>query len=171
MGLGCAAQRTVLGASISQFVDGRAAPLHRRADDLLRSAAAVSFALLWADGQLIITPELKASSVWLSAIQLLIPMYMFTRACGENGHRRMCLRGRRAGSWKSMASYGHLRSPGRFLASQYRAEAEGAEADMVKRARHRDVCAMHTLMAIDRAPGRSKAGLPQTSPSKADPLK
>jgi len=89
MGLGCATQRTVLGASISQFVDGRAAPLHRRADDLLRSAAAVSFALLWADGQLIITPELKASSVWLSAIQLLIPMYMFTRACGENGHRRM----------------------------------------------------------------------------------
>src|SRR6516165_10763274 len=45
-------------------------------------------------------------------------------------------------------------------------EAEGAEADMVKRARHRDVCAMHALMAIDRAPGRSKAGLPQTSPSK-----
>jgi hypothetical protein len=78
--LGCAAERTVLGESISQFVDGRAAPLHRRADDLLRSAAAVSFALLWADGQLIITPELKASSVWLSAIQLLIPMYMFTRA-------------------------------------------------------------------------------------------
>jgi len=78
--LGCAAERTVLGASISQLVDGHAAPLHRRADDLLRSAAAVSFALLWADGQLIITPELKASSVWLSAVQLLIPMYMFTRA-------------------------------------------------------------------------------------------
>src|SRR5215831_12976023 len=43
--LGCAAERTVLGASISQLVDGHAAPLHRRADDLLRSAAAVSFAL------------------------------------------------------------------------------------------------------------------------------
>jgi len=50
-------------------------------------------------------------------------------------------------------------------------EAEGAEADMVKRARHRDVCAMHTLMAIDRAPGRSKTGLPKTSPPQADPLK
>jgi hypothetical protein len=78
--LGCRAERTALGASISQLVNCYAAPLHRRADDLLRSAAAISFALLWADGQLIITPELKASSVWLSAIQLLIPMYMFTRA-------------------------------------------------------------------------------------------
>jgi hypothetical protein len=78
--LGCTAERTALGASISQLLDRYAAPLHRRADDLLRSAAAVSFALLWADGGLIVTPELKASSVWLSAIQLLIPMYMFGRA-------------------------------------------------------------------------------------------
>ena len=78
--LGCAAERTALGASISQLLDRYAAPLHRRADDLLRSVAAVSFALLWADGGLIITPELKAGSIWLSAIQLLIPMYMFGRA-------------------------------------------------------------------------------------------
>ena len=78
--LGCAAERTALGASITQLLDRHAAPLYRRADDLLRSAAAVSFALLWADGGLIITPELKASSIWLSAIQLLIPMYMFARA-------------------------------------------------------------------------------------------
>src|SRR6266478_8525812 len=78
--LGCTAERTALGANISQLLDRYTAPLHRRADDLLRSVAAVSFALLWADGGLIITPELKASSIWLSAIQLLIPMYMFGRA-------------------------------------------------------------------------------------------
>ena len=78
--LGCTAERTALGTNISQLLDRYAAPLHRRADDLLRSAAAVSFALLWADGGLIVTPELKASSIWLSAIQLLIPMYMFGRA-------------------------------------------------------------------------------------------
>jgi hypothetical protein len=78
--LGCVAERTVLGASISELLDRYAAPLHRRADDLLRSVAAVSFALLWADGGLIMTPELKASSIWLSATQLLIPMYMFGRA-------------------------------------------------------------------------------------------
>src|SRR6267154_2442297 len=78
--LGCAAERTALGANIAQLLDRYTAPLHHRADDLLRSVAAVSFALLWADGGLIVTPELKASNVWLSAIQLLIPMYMFTRA-------------------------------------------------------------------------------------------
>jgi hypothetical protein len=78
--LGCAAERTAPGASITQLLDHHAAPLYRRADDLLRSVAAVSFALLWADGGLIITPELKASSIPLSAIQLLIPMYMFARA-------------------------------------------------------------------------------------------
>jgi hypothetical protein len=78
--VGCVAERTALGVNISQLLDRCAAPLHRRADDLLRSVAAISFALLWADGGLIVTPELKASSIWLSAIQLLIPMYMFARA-------------------------------------------------------------------------------------------
>jgi hypothetical protein len=78
--IGCATERTAVGTNISQLLDRYTAPLYRRADDLLRSVAAVSFALLWADGGLIITPELKASSIWLSAIQLLIPMYMFMRA-------------------------------------------------------------------------------------------
>jgi hypothetical protein len=78
--LGCAAERSAIGVNISQFLDRCTAALHRRADDLLRSVAAVSFALLWADGGLILTPELKASSIWLSAIQLLIPLYMFGRA-------------------------------------------------------------------------------------------
>ena len=78
--LACVAERTVLGANVSQLLDHHTAELHRRADDLLRSVAAVSFALLWADGGLIITPELKASSIWLTAIQLLIPIYMFGRA-------------------------------------------------------------------------------------------
>ena len=78
--LGCVAERTVLGANVSQLLDHHTAELHRRADDLLRSVAAVSFALLWADGGLIITPELKANSIWLTAIQLLIPIYMFGRA-------------------------------------------------------------------------------------------
>jgi hypothetical protein len=78
--LGCKFERTTLGTKISQLLDRVTATLHRRSDDLLRSVAAVSFALLWADGRLILTPELKASSVWLSAIQLLIPIYMFWRA-------------------------------------------------------------------------------------------
>jgi hypothetical protein len=77
--VGCKCERTTLGTNVSQFLDHITAPLHRRSDELLRSVAAVSFALLWADGRLILTPELKASSVWLSAIQLLVPIYMFWR--------------------------------------------------------------------------------------------
>src|SRR5262245_5599379 len=78
--VGCKLEQTSLGATISQLLDRVTAPLHLRADDLLRSVAAVSFALLWADGRLILTPELKVSSMWLSAIQLLVPIYMFWRA-------------------------------------------------------------------------------------------
>ena len=78
--IGCVFERTALGANISQVLDRITATLHRRSDDLLRSVAAVSFALLWADGRLILTPELKASSMWLSAIHLLVPIYMFWRA-------------------------------------------------------------------------------------------
>jgi len=78
--IGCKFERTALGAEVSRLLDGVTATLHRRSDDLLRSVAAVSFALLWADGKLILAPELKASSIWLSTIQLLVPLYMFSRA-------------------------------------------------------------------------------------------
>lgn len=78
--VGCRAEQSVPGCNISKRLDRCTAPLHARADDLLRAVAAVSFALLWADGRLILTPELKADSIWLSAIQLLIPIYMFARA-------------------------------------------------------------------------------------------
>ncbi|HEY2528630.1 MAG TPA: hypothetical protein VGJ20_11905 [Xanthobacteraceae bacterium] len=76
----CIAERTALGAILSGLLDRCTAPLHARADELLRAVAAVSFALLWADGTVILTPELKASSTSLSAIQLLIPIYLFSRA-------------------------------------------------------------------------------------------
>jgi hypothetical protein len=73
------AERTALGATVSGFLDHWTQPLHGRADDLLRAAAAVSFALLWADGGLILTPG-KGNGTWLTAIQLLIPAYLFGRA-------------------------------------------------------------------------------------------
>ncbi|HEY6258739.1 MAG TPA: hypothetical protein VIY51_23400 [Xanthobacteraceae bacterium] len=71
--LACEAEQTAFGATFSRLLDRWTGPLHGRADDLLRAVAAISFALLWADGGLILTPELKANSAWLSAIQLLIP--------------------------------------------------------------------------------------------------
>jgi hypothetical protein len=77
---GCKIEQTAFGVAFSKQLNRLTAPLHRRTDELLRAVAAVSFALLWADGGLILTPELKADDPWLSVIQLLIPLYMFGRA-------------------------------------------------------------------------------------------
>jgi len=76
----CRLEQTTLGATLSSHLDRWTGQLHLRTDDLLRAAAAVSFALLWADGGVILTPELKGSSTWLSAIQVLIATYLFARA-------------------------------------------------------------------------------------------
>jgi hypothetical protein len=77
---GCEIEQTALGATISKHLNRLTEPLHRRTDELLRAVSAVSFALLWADGGLILTPELKADDPKLSVMQLLIPLYLFGRA-------------------------------------------------------------------------------------------
>jgi hypothetical protein len=77
---GCKIEQTALGAALLKYLNRLTEPLHRRTDELLRAVAAVSFALLWADGGLILTPELKADDPKLSIIQLLIPLYLFERA-------------------------------------------------------------------------------------------
>ena len=78
--LACAAEQTEFGAMFSRVLDHVTEPLRHRVDDLLLAAAAVFFALLWAHGGLILTPELKANNIWLSAIQLLIPLFLSGRA-------------------------------------------------------------------------------------------
>ncbi len=78
--VGCAIEQTKLGTSLSRLLDRWTEPLHKRTDGLLRAVAAVSFTLLWADGDCILTPELKGSGTWLSAIQVLIPIYLIARA-------------------------------------------------------------------------------------------
>jgi hypothetical protein len=78
--IACEAEQSAIGAVISRILNRWTGSLHRRSDDLLRAAAAISFVLLWSDGGLILTPELKASHSWISAIQLLIPIYLFGRA-------------------------------------------------------------------------------------------
>jgi hypothetical protein len=76
----CIAERTRIGAILSGLLDRCTAPLRGRETELLRAVAAVFFALLWAQGRVILTPELTASSTALSAIQLLIPIYLFNWA-------------------------------------------------------------------------------------------
>jgi hypothetical protein len=79
-GVACVVEETPFGAFLSRLLDRSTEPLHRRADALLRAVTAISFALLWADGSPILTPELKGNSVWLSAIQVLIPIFLVGRA-------------------------------------------------------------------------------------------
>jgi hypothetical protein len=76
----CAIEKTAAGGFLSRMLDQLTAPLHEQTDVLLRGVAAVSFALLWADGSVILTPELKGGNIWLSAIQVLIPIFLFGRA-------------------------------------------------------------------------------------------
>jgi hypothetical protein len=76
----CAIEETAFGAFLSRLLDRWTEPLHKRTDALLRAVTAVSFALLWADGSVILTPELKGSGIWLSAIQVLVPIYLVGRA-------------------------------------------------------------------------------------------
>lgn len=78
--LACAAEDTRAGAYVSGLLDRWTASLHERADVLLRMSVAVSFALLWADGGVILTPDLKDNHAWLSTIQALIALFSAARA-------------------------------------------------------------------------------------------
>jgi hypothetical protein len=75
-----ATENTALGALVSKILDRWTELLHQQADVLLRAVAAVSFALLWADGSVLLTPELKGINIWVSVIQVLVPIFLFGRA-------------------------------------------------------------------------------------------
>jgi hypothetical protein len=76
----CIAERTAIGAILSGLLDRCTVQLRGRENELVRAVAAIFFALLWAQGGVVLTPELTASGTSLSAIQLLIPIYLFNRA-------------------------------------------------------------------------------------------
>jgi hypothetical protein len=78
--LACVIEGTRVGAYLSGVLDRWTAPLRQRADALLRGALAVTFALLWADGSTILTPDLKDSHAWLAIMQVLIAVYLSARA-------------------------------------------------------------------------------------------
>jgi hypothetical protein len=77
---GCQIEDTRAGSYLSGVLDRWTATLHQRADTLLRASVAVCFALLWADGSIILTPDLKDNHTWLSAIQVLVAVYVCARA-------------------------------------------------------------------------------------------
>jgi hypothetical protein len=77
---GCEIEETPAGSYVSGMLDHSTASVHQHADTLLRAAVAVFFALLWADGSTILTPDLKDNHAWLSAMQVLVAVYMAARA-------------------------------------------------------------------------------------------
>jgi hypothetical protein len=76
----CRSEHAAIGRFLMALLERATAFLRERLDFLLRSVAAISFSLLWVDGTVILAPELKANSGWLSAIQLLIPIFLISRA-------------------------------------------------------------------------------------------
>jgi hypothetical protein len=78
--MGCVIEKTAIGAFLANMLNTWTEPLHRQADVLLRAVTAVCFALLWADGSVILTPELRGSGIWLSAIQVLVAIFVICRA-------------------------------------------------------------------------------------------
>jgi hypothetical protein len=75
----CVIEDTRVGAYLSGVLDRWTASLRQRADTLLRASVAVSFALLWADGGVILTPELGDNHAWLSTMQVLVALYLSAR--------------------------------------------------------------------------------------------
>jgi hypothetical protein len=76
----CKVEQAAIGAFLMDLLERATTFLRGRLDVLLRAVAAISFSLLWVDGTVILTPELKGNSGWLSAIQLLIPIFLAVRA-------------------------------------------------------------------------------------------
>jgi hypothetical protein len=76
----CEIEDTRAGSYFSGVLDRFTAPLHQRADTLLRASMAVSFALLWAEGSVILTPDLRDNHAWLSTMQVLVAVFVSARA-------------------------------------------------------------------------------------------
>ena len=76
----CKIEQTAIGGFLMALLERATTFLRERVDVLLRAVAAISFSLLWVDGTVILAPELKGNSRWLSAIQLLIPIFLVARA-------------------------------------------------------------------------------------------
>lgn len=78
--LACRVEETTTGTSLTELLDRVAPFLNERADVLLQAVAAASFWLLWANGSVILTPELKGNGGWVSAMQLVIALFLIARA-------------------------------------------------------------------------------------------
>ena len=78
--LACGAERTRAGPAFLRLCEIATVGLRLRIEDLLRGAAAIFFAALALQGDLILTPELKTKAGWVPLVQAGIAAAMFWRS-------------------------------------------------------------------------------------------
>lgn len=76
---GCLLEPTDLGRAMLRSLDRATAPVYAHTETMFRAGTAFFFIAIWAIGGIILTPELKADSVWIGAIQLGIAAGMLSR--------------------------------------------------------------------------------------------
>lgn len=76
---GCLLEETDLGRSMLRSIDRVTAPIEQHTETMFRAGTAFFFISIWALGGIILTPELKADSVWIGIIQLGIAAGMLSR--------------------------------------------------------------------------------------------
>ena len=72
-------ERSKLGAGISGALDWVSTPLWTRSDDFMRAIIGGFFIAIFAVGGVYLTPDLQTPNEWVSWLQLLIAMLVFSR--------------------------------------------------------------------------------------------
>jgi hypothetical protein len=76
---GSALEGTVIGDAVLRAFDRATGFLRENIETIFRAACAFFFISIWAMGGILLTPELKTSSLWVGAIQLGIAAGMLSR--------------------------------------------------------------------------------------------
>lgn len=72
-------ERSTAGARISAVLDKISQPLWTRSDDFMRAVVGAFFVAIFAVGGVYLTPDLQTPNEWVSWLQLLIALLVFSR--------------------------------------------------------------------------------------------
>lgn len=72
-------ERGKLGATVTNALDWASAPLWLRSDDFMRAVIGAFFVAIFAVGGVYLTPDLQTPNEWVSWLQLLIALLVFSR--------------------------------------------------------------------------------------------
>jgi len=76
---GCAVEGTEVGNAVLRAFDQATRYIRDNIETIFRAACAFFFISIWAAGGILLTPELKTESVWVSVLQLAIAAGMLSR--------------------------------------------------------------------------------------------